>query len=1241
MKKLLYLLIVLAVLATAVVPVQWQIGKLSLGAGVVSADGEGWYNPDWLYRKSKLITAADSSIADFTVTGGATPLVLHTGNGTDDADDLYFNEKCKNYFDDVRVTEADGTTEIPCYLRNVTSSQADLCIQTDVSTSSKTVYIYYGNSLASRASDLNATFISGEWEREGAGNVLTWLAGNYTAHSGLCRLHDGTLLSTFSRGTGHISNDSKVYYSKSTDQGRTWSTATEFYDHASYAPNGVVPAEILIGEVYHIIVSLQVVNSGSMYDANRKVYIIVSVDGGTTWGGNSPDYDDGNLILVGGTGADDDARGVRDRVIEYTQSDTQKLGLATYNHAGSGGTVNGRVYFNWCPAGNLTDWTEVFVSDEGDGENGAYEFAEPVIVQTKDGGVFDGDFYMATLSCASPYNIRRIISTDYGATWGNNTPTYDDGLTAASGLTQDVNDSIDIIRLSTGSLVCAYMYYASANDGELRLVKPSAEDVDITWDTTNYSQPWRYRLTMALADFGYPSIAEITDGGQIGVSFYLGSISATAIQFHYVPLGSFVGNRFSHTSTMKISCIGGGTWADFVRIIEGTTEAAIAQKYINPSVTKFWVEYRMYSTSQGTDDQQYFMGTDGTPITDRLFGIITPLNTDQNDIYYRSAATNYALTANDYVEGTTYRFRILVNEADSLISYYMYDDAYALLYSATNKAYSAGSPTDLDYLQLGSSASAGQAFSNWYGIQLRKYAATEPTWSTTGAEESPDISNTPSSWSVNSGTPVQPSSVYSTGLDNFTFTNLSSFPISATISGGNATGGTPWVLSDTATPASNVFGMRAGVLTLPTTIQTAASSSNLFRLADTSQRKFIYAASNYWVVYGNSTHVVYRVSTDWNTENILKADGAGSGDVVSIWVDSSDYLSYAIIIDSDPNLYYRRGLLNGNGTITWSANEQIISDTTRHAYYPYISVDSDGLPWISYSSHYDLETYMYVTHSTTGNGTWTTDTVNNFPYLLETKDQNHEVAVFTVPLSTSKVYCLYVYQNGGLTSGGICGRLWNGSWGGVETLTGITGTGTSWENSIVADGDDVYVTWKGIIGTNATFYSKKRTYGVGWGSQETIKAFTGWRYVQPILSIDSTSHILYCFWIDTPTQDNHIYYKKRQGSSWDTNATDWLTDTTDASPFYTSSFYGDYGNRIGIVWESASGGTHYLKYGILDLNYNIVVRQTPTYNYLTTSLPAGNSTDWGIALWTPTNTPQFDDGYLKTILVVLAAEAAD
>jgi hypothetical protein len=58
---------------------------------------------------------------------------------------------------------------------------------------------------------------------------------------------------------------------------------------------------------------------------------------------------------------------------------------------------------------------------------------------------------------------------------------------------------------------------------------------------------------------------------------------------------------------------------------------------------------------------------------------------------------------------------------------------------------------------------------------------------------------------------VQPSSVYSTGITWGNLTNNSSFAIDVLISCGNMTGGTTWVISDTATPGSNIFGIKAGV----------------------------------------------------------------------------------------------------------------------------------------------------------------------------------------------------------------------------------------------------------------------------------------------------------------------------------------------------------------------------------------------------------------------------------------------
>jgi hypothetical protein len=75
-----------------------------------------------------------------------------------------------------------------------------------------------------------------------------------------------------------------------------------------------------------------------------------------------------------------------------------------------------------------------------------------------------------------------------------------------------------------------------------------------------------------------------------------------------------------------------------------------------------------------------------------------------------------------------------------------------------------------------------------------------------------DITNDPSTWSVNSGSPVATSSEYATGLTHFTVTNNSGGDVDITISGTDMTGGGyTWTLSDTATAGDMSFGLKAGL----------------------------------------------------------------------------------------------------------------------------------------------------------------------------------------------------------------------------------------------------------------------------------------------------------------------------------------------------------------------------------------------------------------------------------------------
>jgi hypothetical protein len=71
-----------------------------------------------------------------------------------------------------------------------------------------------------------------------------------------------------------------------------------------------------------------------------------------------------------------------------------------------------------------------------------------------------------------------------------------------------------------------------------------------------------------------------------------------------------------------------------------------------------------------------------------------------------------------------------------------------------------------------------------------------------------DIGETPNSYAFGalaaSATPV-------TGLDYFTVTNNSAFPIDITISGTNMNGGVTWTLADDGNPGADIYGLKAGL----------------------------------------------------------------------------------------------------------------------------------------------------------------------------------------------------------------------------------------------------------------------------------------------------------------------------------------------------------------------------------------------------------------------------------------------
>jgi hypothetical protein len=93
-------------------------------------------------------------------------LTVHKGSGSDSAGNVYLNNHCRDDFNDVRFTKADGTTALDHWRESyVSGDYAIFWIEFDsipASPSSANFYIYYSKADAGSGSNFANTFISGE-----------------------------------------------------------------------------------------------------------------------------------------------------------------------------------------------------------------------------------------------------------------------------------------------------------------------------------------------------------------------------------------------------------------------------------------------------------------------------------------------------------------------------------------------------------------------------------------------------------------------------------------------------------------------------------------------------------------------------------------------------------------------------------------------------------------------------------------------------------------------------------------------------------------------------------------------------------------------------------------------------------------------------------------------------------------------------------------------------------------------
>jgi hypothetical protein len=336
------------------------------------------------------------------------------------------------------------------------------------------------------------------------------------------------------------------------------------------------------------------------------------------------------------------------------------------------------------------------------------------------------------------------------------------------------------------------------------------------------------------------------------------------------------------------------------------------------------------------------------------------------------------------------------------------------------------------------------------------------------------------------------------------------------------------------------------------------------------QRKIFYAEGLFWVFYSNGTDLVYKTSNDginWSSEAVIRA--CPYGYKFSCVFDGT-YLHYVVGAAVDWNLYYRRGIPNSDGSITWSASEQTVFVGSSGNYHrePTITVDSLGYVWLGTDQVLAGSFYPWAWKNANKDGTWAN--APGFPYRLNASSSDWRTTV--VPLTSGKVYFIYVSTY----SPYICGRLYDGSWQPEEAnFTQYLPEADGPDNhSVVADGDTVYFAY--IRRTTYQIRLCKRT--TTWQAEQLIQDGVD-EYCGAVLCISAPN--LYCFW---GLSDNHIYYKKCINGVWDATPTDWLHETVDhLTPNYAgtnviTSFYQSAGIKIGIAYLTRTSSPYKVKF---------------------------------------------------------------
>jgi hypothetical protein len=134
----------------------WAVLVFTLLA-MTTVEAAVWYDLSWKYRKGHIVGSATGAGTNFQV-----KVTTYYGSGTDSAGNVYLNSRSNTDFSDIRFTASDNSTLLDHWQESrVDSNNAVFWVEIsdDISANPANIYLYYGNSGATTASNGDNTFL--------------------------------------------------------------------------------------------------------------------------------------------------------------------------------------------------------------------------------------------------------------------------------------------------------------------------------------------------------------------------------------------------------------------------------------------------------------------------------------------------------------------------------------------------------------------------------------------------------------------------------------------------------------------------------------------------------------------------------------------------------------------------------------------------------------------------------------------------------------------------------------------------------------------------------------------------------------------------------------------------------------------------------------------------------------------------------------------------------------------------